>query len=83
MAKIRSNLGNVYRTQKAARFWARGRPIKKVKGGYKIMAKRKKKRKKRRRSTRKTYKKKSTAKNKAGKGRSVYKVKGGWRIGRR
>jgi len=28
---------------------------------------------------RKTYKKKSTAKN-AGKGKSVYKVKGGWRV---
>ncbi len=36
----------------------------------------------RRKSTRKTYKKKSTAKNKAS-GRPVYKVKGGWRIGKR
>lgn len=31
---------------------------------------------------RKTYKKKSTAKKKA-KGRSVYKVKGGYRLGKR
>jgi len=38
---------------------------------------------KRRSSGRKTYKKKSSAKSKAGKGRGVYKVKGGWRIGKR
>lgn len=38
---------------------------------------------KRRKSNRKTYRKKSTAKNKAGKGRSVYKVRGGWRISKR
>ncbi len=36
----------------------------------------------RKRSQRKTYKKKTSAKN-AAKGRPVYKVKGGWRIGRR
>lgn len=39
-------------------------------------------RKRRRKSTRKTYKKKSTAKR-AARGRPVYKVKGGWRIGKR
>lgn len=38
---------------------------------------------KRRKSNRKTYKKKSTAKNAAGKGQSVYKVKGGYRISKR
>lgn len=32
---------------------------------------------------RKTYKKKSSAKTAASKGRSVYKVKGGWRIGKK
>ena len=30
----------------------------------------------------KTYKKKATAKNAKKKGQSVYKVKGGWRIGK-
>lgn len=38
-------------------------------------------RRKRRKSTRKTYKLKSTAKR-AAKGRSIYKVIGGWRISR-
>ena len=38
--------------------------------------------KRRRRSGRKTFKKKMTAKR-AAKGRSVYKVKGGWRLGKR
>jgi hypothetical protein len=37
---------------------------------------------KRKKSRRTTYKKKTSAKRKA-KGRSVYKVKGGWRIGKR
>jgi len=32
---------------------------------------------------RKTYKKKSTAKKAKTKGRSVYKVKGGWRISKK
>ena len=32
---------------------------------------------------RKTYKKKSTAKKAAPKGRSIYKVKGGWRISKK
>ena len=36
----------------------------------------------RRKSGRKTYKKKGSAKR-AAHGRSVYKVKGGWRIGKR
>jgi len=40
------------------------------------------KRRKRRSSNRKTYKKKSSAKNKAH-GRPVYKVKGGYRLGRK
>ena len=35
-----------------------------------------------RKSGRKTYKKKSTAK-KVAKGRSIYKVKGGWRRGKK
>ncbi len=39
--------------------------------------------KRKRRSGRKTFKKKKTAKAAAGKGRSVYKVKGGWRISKR
>jgi len=76
MAKIRTNLGKVYRKKSWAKRWARGRPVKKVKKGYKIMARRK-----RRKSGRKTYKKKMAAKR-AAKGRSVYKVKGGWRISR-
>ena len=38
---------------------------------------------KRKKSTRKTYKKKSTAKGARGKGQSVYKVKGGYRLSRR
>jgi len=42
----------------------------------------KRRRKRGRKSTRKTYKKKTTAKR-AAKGRSVYKVKGGWRCSRR
>lgn len=79
MSKIRSNLGKVYKRKSWAKRWARGRPIKKVPGGWKIMAKRRKKRKK---SRRKTYKKKSSAKR-AAKGRPVYKVVGGWRIGKR
>lgn len=77
MGKIRSNLGNVYKTRKAAQGFARGRPVRKVRGGFKIMARRKRRRK----SGRKTYKKKTTARR-AAKGRSVYKVKGGWRISR-
>jgi len=40
------------------------------------------KKRKVRSSRRKTYKKKSTAKR-AARGRPVYKVKGGWRIGKR
>lgn len=77
MAKIRSNLGRVYKRKSWADRWARGRPVRKVPGGFKIMAKRRRKT-----SGRKTYKKKTSAKRKAGKGRSVYKVKGGWRISR-
>lgn len=76
--KIRSNLGNVYARKCWAVCWARGRPVRKVPGGYQIMAKRKKRKK----SRRKTFKKKTTARR-AAKGRPVYKVKGGWRIGRR
>lgn len=85
---IRSNLGNVYKTKRWAERFARGRPVRRVPGGWKIYAGRKKTKgvivaRKRRKSSRKTYKKKSTAKNKAGRGRSVYKVRGGWRIGKR
>jgi len=40
------------------------------------------KRRKRRKSKRKTYKKKASAK-KAAHGRSVYKVKGGYRLGKK
>lgn len=47
------------------------------------MAKRRKRRATGRKSSRKTYKKKSAAKKARPKGASVYKVKGGWRVGRR
>jgi len=73
---MRSNLGNVYKTKAWAERWARGRPVRKVEGGWQIMAKRKQK------SRRKTYRKKSSAKKKA-KGGSVYKVKGGYRVSRK
>ena len=74
---IRSNLGRVYERKSWAVRWARGRPIRKVPGGWKIMAK-----KRRKKSRKKTYKKKTTAKR-AARGRPVYKVKGGWRTGKR
>ncbi len=75
MAKIASNLGNVYKTKRSAKGFARGRPIRKVPGGWRIMAKRRK-------SGRKTYKKKTSAKR-AARGGSVYKVKGGYRVSRK
>lgn len=46
------------------------------------MARRKRKRATGRKSSRKTYKKKSAAKRAKPKRASVYKVKGGWRIGK-
>jgi len=46
------------------------------------MAKRRKRRATGRKSSRKTYKKKSAAKRAKPKRASVYKVKGGWRIGK-
>ena len=64
-----------YRKKSTASRAARGRPVRKVVGGWQIMAKRKQK------SRRKTYRKKSSAKKKA-KGGSVYKVKKGWRVSR-
>ena len=39
--KIKSNLGNVYRLKKWAVHFAKGRPVRKVKGGYKIYPKKK------------------------------------------
>lgn len=88
---VRSNLGNVYKSKTWAVQFARGRPVRKVAGGWKICRGRKKegdivaKRRKRKRikSRRKTYKKKSSAKKARKKGQSIYKVKGGWRISRR
>lgn len=38
---------------------------------------------KRKKSRRKTYRKKGSAKKARKKGQSVYKVKGGWRLGKR
>ena len=51
--KVKSNVGNVYRSKRWAKRWARGRPIRKVPGGWMICRGRRKKRsrkKKRRRS---------------------------------
>lgn len=39
--RVRSNLGNVYRLKKWAVHFAKGRPVRKVKDGYKIVRKRK------------------------------------------
>jgi len=39
--RIRSNLGKVYRLKKWAVRFAKGRPVRKVKGGYKIYPKKK------------------------------------------
>jgi len=39
--RSRSNLGKVYRLKKWAVSFAKGRPVRKVKGGYKIMPKHK------------------------------------------
>jgi len=39
--RVRSNLGKVYRLRKWAVNFAKGRPVRKVKGGYKICAKKK------------------------------------------
>jgi len=36
---VRSNLGNVYRSKKMAKRFARGRPVRKVSGGWKICRK--------------------------------------------
>ncbi len=41
--KIRSNLGKVYRLKKWAVNFAKGRPVRKVPGGWKIYRKRKRK----------------------------------------
>lgn len=38
----RTNVGKVYRQKRWAKRWAIGRPIRKVKGGWKIMPGRKK-----------------------------------------
>jgi len=39
--RVRSNLGNVYRLKKWAVRFAKGRPVRKVKGGWKICRKKK------------------------------------------
>jgi len=39
--RVRSNLGKVYRLKKWAVRFAKGRPVRKVKGGYKIYPKKK------------------------------------------
>lgn len=39
----RTNVGKVYRAKRWAKRWARGRPVRKVKGGYKILPGKKKK----------------------------------------
>lgn len=33
----RTNVGKIYRSKRWAKRWAKGRPVKKVPGGYKIM----------------------------------------------
>jgi len=43
--KIKSNLGNVYRLKKWAERFAKGRPVRKVRGGWKICRKPKRRKK--------------------------------------
>lgn len=62
--RARTNVGKIYRSKRWAKRWAKGRPVKKVQGGYEIMPGRKRTAAQERAHRRKKYRRKKRSRRK-------------------